>query len=434
MSRLSLLLVASLVLSGCWFKKVVPERQIDNLSGGEIMIESCGYTVKSPDNASRPEKPQGLFGPDPTPKQLHLTIPSRDAARTIAVTWRTNDDQTEASTVQYGTGGALDQTAEGFTFFFQAGEITPRMHEAHLCGLQPDTEYSYRVGGRDASGAEAWSQVYTFRTAPDRATQPDAEVNILVIGDTRDGYNIWGRALAKVKEMAVPDLILFDGDAVTLGPIQEEWDAWFDQGQVLLPYVAIVYAHGNHDTNSVNFYAQFAQPLDEQNFGLDFGPAHVTVLNDTPLIKGDVYSVAPNFLDNDMGQNVTAPWKIGLHHKPLYSAAASAIPVDEKQQEAWLPIYDKHAIDFDFAGHDHQYERTKPLRNKQPQASATAGTHYITVGSAGAPLYEAGTQFWTEFSEKAYNFAFLRLRGKQANFDAYRDDGSRLDQLAITKP
>src|SRR5262249_52593331 len=169
------------------------------------------------------------------------------------------------------------------------------------CGLQANTQYSYRVGGKDQSGKEAWSDVYQFGTAPDLTSDPTAQVTIIDIGDTRGNYTEWGNMLQLANQTAGhADLVIFSGDGVTLGTIQTEWDAWFMQASPVLRTVPMLGAHGNHDINSVNYYSQFAFPGDEANYGVDYGPIHLTVANDTPLHSDDVTNVAPQFLMSEL--------------------------------------------------------------------------------------------------------------------------------------
>lgn len=77
-------------------------------------------------------------------------------------------------------------------------------------------------------------------------------------------------------------------------------------------------------------------------------------------------------------------------------------------------------------GHEHDFELTKPLRASVPQASNADGTVYVVAGGAGAPLYDNGTQAWTEYSEKTYSAAIVRVRRDQLTLDAFRPDGTAL--------
>ena len=250
-----------------------------------------------------------MLANDPAPKFIHLDV-GKDPRTGVAILWRTNDEATLATTVQYGVNGATDNSENGFTFVYDLnaptadGISTVRMHETHLCGLAPDTEYTYRVGGIDGNGKEAWSPTYTFRTLP---MDPNAEVTMLVIGDTRDGYSTWGNALAQAFAKMQPDIILFNGDGTTLGPIQDEWEAWFQAASPELPLAPMILAHGNHDVSAVNWFSQFAMPGDEQNFAVDFGAVHLTVANDTPDDIADLTGTIAQTLDTNLKAGMSAP-------------------------------------------------------------------------------------------------------------------------------
>jgi predicted phosphodiesterase len=340
--------------------------------------------------------------------------------------------------VQYVVNGATDKSQDGFTFVYDlnaptSGGITSvRMHETHLCGLQPDTTYTYRVGGSDANGRQAWSPAYTFRTLP---MDPTAEMVVLVIGDTRDGYSTWGRALQQAFAIAPPDIVLFNGDGTTLGPIQDEWDAWFAAAAPELPLAPMILAHGNHDISAVNWFSQFAMPGDEQNFAVDFGGVHLTVANDTPVDVADLTGVLATTLDGNLKAGMTAPWNLLMHHKPMYSAAAGPHTTDVTlMRQDWGAIVDQDRVDVVFNGHDHDYERSKPMHNNQPQPTSMGATVFVVVGSAGASLYDSGSNFWTAFSAKTFSFAIARIKTGSLQMTAYRDDGSLLDSMMLTKP
>ena len=122
--------------------------------------------------------------------------------------------------------------------------------------------------------------MYTFRTAP-AVVDESTEVAIAFVGDSRGGYDVWGQVAAALAQRA-PDLVLYSGDAVTFGPVQDEWDSFFGGGEALFATAPVIFAHGNHELNFVGYYAQVALPGDEENFSLDYGFAHLTVLNDSP--------------------------------------------------------------------------------------------------------------------------------------------------------
>jgi hypothetical protein len=400
--------------------------------GGSLVLPGCGTTLVTRWGATAPVMGRPVLGDDPTPVYVHLGL-SADPSTSMVIQWRT-DEATWATTVEYGVGAALDQTAEGATFRyvsgFSAASPLVRVHEVHLCGLTPDTVYSYRAGGADDQGSSSWSPTFQFRTAP--PPEADEEIVIAVLGDTRDGYSVWRSMLQLAKTMA-PDLILFSGDAVTLGPVQYEWDEFFGNGEGVLESIPMLAAHGNHDANSVTYFSLFALPGDEEYYGVDYGPVHVTVLNDTPVENGEIGGKGAQFLTDDLAAAAGRPWKLLMHHKPIWSAAANH-GGDAELLAEWGPIIDEAHVDLVLNGHDHDYERTKPMRGSSAVATPAEGTIYVVAGSAGANLYTNGSDFWTELSAKSHSLLVLDVRRGLLEARAYREDGSVLDEFTISKP
>ena len=416
-----------LMLGGCVAGNPSSQQGKPTLHGGSIMPAGCNYTVTTRDGASAPKMGSALAGSDPTPYEIHLGI-AGDPARSMVIQWRTKDETTEATQAKFGVGTATDQMAEGFTFVFASGlsNNSPlvQMHEVHLCGLMPDTQYSYQVGG-----ASMFSPTFQFRTAP---ADSSAMVTVVVLGDSRGGYTTLSQLISQIQTTATPDLVLYSGDAVTLGSLQSDWNAFFDAIEPLARQVPFLSAHGNHETNSINYYSMFAMPGDEENYGITYGPFHLTVLNDSPIDTADLMGKVKDFLSSDLTANDTQPWKILMHHRPLWSAAV-AHGSDMTLQTTWGPIIDAHHVDLVQNGHDHDYERTKPMLGQTPQTSPANGTIYVVSGGAGADLYESGMGFWTQLSEKTYSFVVLRIRVGNLDLHAYRQDGTTIDTLTITK-
>ena len=106
--------------------------------------------------------------------------------------------------------------------------------------MRPHARHDVQLPGRRRSivdGADHFSPVYTFHTAPDIAANPDAEVVLGFVGDSRGGYDIWQQLIEQLQTRS-PDLILFSGDAVTLGITQLEWEDFFGRAEPLFATVA----------------------------------------------------------------------------------------------------------------------------------------------------------------------------------------------------
>jgi hypothetical protein len=405
------------------------------VNGGSLTLPApCGYMVTNRTNAEAPvpvPAGTGVNNGDPTPKDLHLGL-AHDPATSIVVLWRTNDETSTPTTVQLGVASTSEMSVDGFSFGYLSSYAlnSPRirMHETHICGLTADTVYKYRAGGKGADGVEHWSPEKTFRTAPADPTSP---ITVVVLGDTRDGYDDWGSILARVDAQATPDLYLFTGDGVTEGAIQSEWDTFWDKATPVLDHVPILFAHGNHDANSINYYSQVALPGNESWYSIDYGAMHLDVLNDTPEDPSQIAGDQKTFLQGDLSTNVNAPWKIAMHHQPMWSNAV-AHGSDVTLRAEWGPIFDTYAVDAVFNGHDHNYERSVPMVGDT--VATSGGTTYVVAGSAGAILYDNGTGPSTAFSKSTENYVVVTMRTGMLTANAFDSTGTMIDTFSMTKP
>ncbi len=427
------ILICSLVSVGC-----VKGNPIDfgdtAENGGTLAIAECGYSVTTPMGAEAPMPGINAFGNAPDPMQVHLGLVG-DPKTSIVAQWRTVDESTLASTIRYGLGANLaaadlTQSVSGIQFGYRSSGSDGmyhvyRVHQAHLCGLQPGTTYSYQVGGTDPAGQiDHYSPVYTFHTAPDVVANPDAEVVFGFVGDSRGGYDIWNELIAQLQARS-PDLILFSGDAITVGITQAEYDEFFTDAEPLFATVPVISANGNHEDNAVNYFAQMALPGDQQNFGVDYGFAHVTVGNDTPEDPTAIAGAFHDAIAADFAASNNARWKIFMHHQPMWSAS-TAHGSNLMLQQLWQPMVDQYHIDLVLNGHDHDFEVSYPLVGQSVEPSNTMGTVYVVAGGAGAELYDNGMGFWTQYSEKTYSAATIHVRSGEMSMEAFRQDGSAI--------
>jgi hypothetical protein len=401
-----------------------PKEFIDQ--GGTLSIEGCDYTLTTRIGAESPKPSGRTIGPAATPRLVHLGLMG-DARTSIVAQWRTVDETTTVTKLRYAAGDnlaaeQLTETINGVHFRYNAtGTDLYHMHQAHLCGLTPGTAYSYQVGADDH-----WSPVYTFHTAPDVDANPDREVVFGFVGDSRGGYDIWMQLAAQLKART-PDLILFSGDAVTIGLTQYEWEEFLGVAEPLLATTPLVIANGNHEANAINFYSQFALPGDQENFGVTYGFARIFVANDSPDNASDITTLIPTLIDADFTEHASARWKLMMHHRPMYSSGSRHGSAFELQA-AWRPVVDEHDVDLVLNGHEHQFEISKPLREGLVQASNADGTVYVVAGGAGADLYGFSTtqNDWSEYRESVHTAATIRIRRDQLTLESFRADGTTI--------
>ncbi len=411
------MLLLSLLACGNGIRIPVVEAPEGNRCPVDISVPQAGYDATTPEPAD-PHAP--LFGADPTPFQLHLSW-ADDPSTTLALIWRT-DAGTQATQVQYGLDTSYGETFDGSSFFLADNETHGRVHEAHLCGLAPATTYHYRVGGEGH-----WSEDSTFTTAPEPGVP--APFRFAVAGDSRDDQATFGLVLDAMEAHA-PDFYVFTGDAVSLGVDMAEWDAWFEAGKGHLDRRPLLFTHGNHEFQVQNFYALFAQPGNEQWFSLDYADGHIVILNDTVATEGD-RQVQANWMAADL-RATEATWRFAAHHMPAYSSCTNHGSTLELQS-VWSPVEEAGGVVVDFAGHNHNYERSFPLRGGVP-TTPDRGTTYVVTAGAGAVLYDNDMEHdFTEVAEVTENFVIVEVADGTMTLTAYDLGGNVLDTFVTTR-
>lgn len=431
----------------------------------------CGYPVSTPEVRGAGMS-EDVFGATPSADHVHVSW-AGPSHTSFAVNWR-SDDETLASRVLYGTDRAAVEAAEGAGagVLEQLGHhmVIPdltasadftRIHEAHVCGLTPATRYYYKVGGPGH-----WSAVHETATAPEPGST--APWSFGVTGDSRDLLdNGWAIGQRKMDERGI-DLEVFTGDMVDVGVIQSQWDAWFESSdgtfvvQDMLARVPLMPVNGNHDILAVNYVAQFALPQHvagderaegEEWYSFDYANAHFVMLNDT-RDTSILDSSQTDWLRSDLAavDRARTPWIFVVHHSTLYSCDSNH-PPNRNVRAEWQPIFDEHRVDLVLAGHNHVYERTKPIRGLDasregvvaaegpdgaPAIAADgtpSGTIYVVAGGAGADLY--GVRDDCAFSQAArstLNHVVVEIDDRTIRLTAYETlTGAVIDAFTYSK-
>ena len=341
-----------------------------------------------------------------------------DPSTTAAFTWQ-SASQNHAAKVKLGTDpNTLSDVHAGYvwttpppTAAIGASEPESYMHEVHVCGLNPATTYYYQVGG-GASGAEVWSATQSFTTVPASGT-----VTIGISGDARDQVSTFQLVQERMRDAAV-NLQLFSGDIVDIGTVESSYETWLDSiwkdpsdstKFVTLGQQYFIPTAGNHENEAARFYANFAIPgsgdYAESYASFAVGAAHVVLLDDQPIATqqgSDHASKELAWLDADLnaanGDRAAHPFILVVSHRGLFSTSLHSNDADVLSARSQLaPIFDKYHVDMVFNGHDHEFERSKPLKAGSNAAGAPVvgatpadGTVYTICAGAGADPYQAG--------------------------------------------
>ncbi len=139
------------------------------------------------------------------------------------------------------------------------------------------------------------------------------------------------------------------------------------------------------------------------------------------------------WLDMDLA-STAQPWKIAYFHRSPYSAVGEH-GSDLAVRSAFGPIFERHGVQLVLSAHEHDYERTRPIREGASGSEVT----YLVSGGGGAPLYPAGTAAWTAYSASRHHY--LRgsvdqctLRVDAIGLDGTPFDGATLDRCTPPPP
>jgi uncharacterized repeat protein (TIGR01451 family) len=134
------------------------------------------------------------------------------------------------------------------------------------------------------------------------------------------------------------------------------------------------------------------------NFSFDSGSAHFVFLDANPhLFNGQLDYSAPyvrapqafsaypsvlrDWLIHDLDSSAQ-PWKIVVFHQPAFSSGNAT--VRNSQMRAVAKFLEDHGVNMVFNGHEHNYQRTHPLRANANVSSApvTTGRPAVSIDTA----------------------------------------------------
>jgi hypothetical protein len=148
------------------------------------------------------------------------------------------------------------------------------------------------------------------------------------------------------------------------------------------------------------------------------GPADFFYLDSSvPGVFGDEASTQLDWLDDTLASS-TNQWKIvALHHPPYSSGQHGSTPGFDEVLE---PVLARHHVDLVLAGHDHHYERTRPLD----------GTTYVVSGG-GCKTTPVGRSDFTAVAESTLQFLHVDIVDDRLTGTSIRPDGSVVDTFTL---
>jgi acid phosphatase type 7 len=396
------------------------------------------------------------------PEAVKLSWASEDTSTTMTLTWLTTS-QTD-SIVQYGIQSTGENTMSGLA----ASEIAGLgwHHEVDLAGLQPNTEYKYRVGSPSDLSAE-----FSFTTAPNDQCAP---FSFVVLGDARSQDDRgpsrnWPDIQDEAHRLGAR-FFLNSGDLVKDGAQIDQWANWLTDSAAVNSLVPMMPAIGNHDDGPSDgdsaYYNQiFALPRNTTTQTEDyyyFTYNNLLVFSLSTQTFTD-WQAQVSWLENIRAQHPDK-WSIAFFHHPVYTTQTRLLvdvghpPNEQGQNPIYGPAFDRANIDLVIQSHNHHYERFRPLRynSADPEQGqevtnygmgTSDGRLYVISGGSGAfldPLIEGRFQSLANGSEsrsKDHHFIKIGISGNTLQYSAIKTTagntsggGMVLDQLTLARP
>jgi uncharacterized protein (TIGR03437 family) len=380
------------------------------------------------------------FPPPPAATFVHRPYLQNLGADHVTIVWSTLENQ--SASVQYSTDASFSrsapagpvrtflssQTDMGFTFY---------QYQADLTGLSPGTAYSYRIieGGAYATPESG----YPF------STPGPGPVSFLVFGDSGDGSS---HQLAVALQLVTehPNFVIHVGDIAYQSGTYNEFTAnYFEYYYTLMRQVCFFTIAGNHEyitQNSAPYLALHAPPTDTvpdldrgKYYSFDWADMHFTALDANLLDPyfADAQARMLAWFDNDLA-NARASWKIVFWHQTPYPISQHVgDPIDIAARALFVPILERHGVQLVLAGHEHNYQRSKPMRGGIPVPPGTGGTVYMVSGGGGGVLHNVSPQTFLDQEFAVWHYLRVNVDGQTLTIHAIGTDGQEFDRLVLTQ-
>jgi 3',5'-cyclic AMP phosphodiesterase CpdA len=276
--------------------------------------------------------------------------------------------------------------------------------------------------GMDEANPEHLSVTSTTADALRNPTTEQPILRFVSVADTGTGaagqYAV-ARAMTRYHQQNPYDLVILAGDNIYNNGEIEKIDSVFEK-----PYQALLQKGvkfqavlGNHDVRTDNGDPQIGYS------GFNMPGRYYT------FRRGDVQFIALDtngnadwnaqlpWLEAELsGSN--APWKIVFGHHQIYSSGHYGL--NKPFIENLTPLFQKYGVQLYINGHDHHYERSKPIN----------GTTYLICG-AGAGTRPVGKSEWTANSAERLSFAAYEVYGDRIIVNGIGTDNQVFDRGII---
>ncbi len=415
------------------------------------------------------------------PPYVQLGENDQSAIKSATVVWHTAAESAAPARYRVDAGP-----------WISARQLSPRkvqlgsvpihyVQRADLTPLAPGALVRYEAGG----------SVGTFR-AP---KAPAQNFSFLAVGDIGRGTS-GQKKLATTMAAQNADLAVLLGDlAYPFGRVMDYRDFFFPiqnadassavRGAPVLRNTLSIAVTGNHDTayrnlgrypDGLAYYAYWFAPTSGPSMPLKIKgtPAQLAALGEAAggqldrignysfsygnsrwvVLDSNVYvnwrdPALRQWLEGELRKSQQATWSfVAMHVPPYHSSKTHA---GDTNTRVIVDLFTQFKVDVMFAGHIHNYQRSRPFKTKSgamtldrafngTTATRADGTLHIVSGGGGAEIYDrkqsdmpATWQPFTAQLKADHSFTRVDVKGRELVLRQIDKDGGTIDQIRLTK-
>ena len=427
--------------------------------------------------------------PDGTPEQIHLTW-GEDPTSIVVVSWA-SAAQAVNPRVHFGHLSARGHTVHALQRTYTDGLTgqTIFTYHARLEGLHANSLYQYAVtADNDANAAQPFTA--SFRTAP----RGHAPFRWTSFGDLATPVTAWVLSYGQSKfavqavESFQPLFHLLNGDLcyANLNPAAQPavWADFGNNNQASAAFRPWMPCVGNHEIEFDNGEQGFTSYLTRYTlphngtafpgrwYSFRVGSALFISLSADDVIyqDGGAFVAGPSPLVpaastgnpaiepgtsfyihgysagaqtrwleetlREAAEDEDIDWIVVQMHQDALSSSRTGNGSDLGLREAWLPLFDRYGVDLVLCGHDHDYERSWPVRGYNQNAGVDAATGSTVETRQPKPVATAPDADGTFDTSAGTIHLILGGGGTSAPLDVYGVDATNgLPQAKVfTRP
>lgn len=261
----------------------------------------------------------------------------------------------------------------------------------------------------------SWTNSYEIQTSiksvDNISSASSKDVHFVAAGDWSCN-GITKRTVSSIRSKN-PDLVLALGDF----SYQKGTGCWFNIMSPLLNKTKIVI--GEHDFDPPSLTTNDTRLMDYVNrfnltnpyYSFNYGNVHFLAMSSIIPFSNETVqyrllhdeSNQHGFISNDLytaSQNKSIQWIVVYLYKPMYTSP-SMHPAQDSLRDLYHTLFDYYGVDLVLQAHNHNYQRSYPLRFNQTNSSMPIitdrnnsvyvnpnGTIFMIVGTAGADQYK----------------------------------------------